>query len=208
MMDKIELNNDELINTTCNLDGDPKIGWLRNKNGLLLKTYEWLVKNAIGNILLLHGFGTHIRSDFMRKKLKMPNNNEGVIVDTNNYYIYKDSWIEKFNQSGYSVYALDLQGHGESQAWKNIRGEFSSFDDLVEDVIQYMNQIRYEISKDNKTDDKFHNIVPTTKKKLPMYVIGYSMGGNIALRMLQVLNKEKGYKINTGESDEYKKCKA
>ncbi|WBY57630.1 lysophospholipase [Plasmodium yoelii yoelii] len=33
------------INTKCNLDGDPKTGRFCNKNGLLLKTYGWLVKN-------------------------------------------------------------------------------------------------------------------------------------------------------------------
>ncbi|EUD74065.1 hypothetical protein YYG_00012 [Plasmodium vinckei petteri] len=225
----MELNSDELKNPTVGkLDGDPKIGWLCNKNGLLLKTYRWLAKNATGIILLIHGFRVHTRLTFMRINLKMPDNSEGVIVDSDNYYIYKDSWIEKFNQNGYSVYALDLQGHGESQAVNNIRGDFSSFDDLVDDVIQYVDQIHDEISKDNQTDndisnddktdhdilsdnemnDEPYDIVTTKKKKLPMYVIGYSMGGNIALRMLQVLNKEKGYKINTGESDEYKKCKA
>ncbi|SCL88579.1 lysophospholipase, putative [Plasmodium chabaudi chabaudi] len=228
-MEGIELNNDELRSTTISkLDGDPKIGWICNKKGLLLKTYGWLVKNAAGIILLIHGFRVHTRLTFMRINLQMPNNNEDIVVDTNNYYIYKDSWIEKFNQNGYSVYALDLQGHGESQAWNNVRGEFSSFDDLVDDVIQYMNQIQDEISNDNQTNDDILNnnqtnddilnnnqmndesydIVATKKKKLPMYVIGYSMGGNIALRMLQVLNKEKGYNINTGESDNYKKCKA
>ncbi|CAD2100633.1 hypothetical protein YYG_03563 [Plasmodium vinckei petteri] len=225
----MELNSDELKNPTVGkLDGNPKIGWLCNKNGLLLKTYRWLAKNATGIILLIHGFRVHTRLAFMRINLKMPDNGEGVIVDSDNYYIYKDSWIEKFNQNGYSVYALDLQGHGESQAVNNIRGDFSSFDDLVDDVIQYMDQIHDEISKDNQTDndisnddktnhdilsdnemnDEPYDIVTTKKKKLPMYVIGYSMGGNIALRMLQVLNKEKGYKINTGESNEYKKCKA
>ncbi|EUD70918.1 hypothetical protein YYG_04042 [Plasmodium vinckei petteri] len=203
-MDKIELNNDELINTTCNLDGDPKIGWLRNKNGLLLKTYGWLVKNAIGNILLLHGFGTHIRSDFMRKKLKMPNKNGDVVVDNNNYYIYKDSWIEKFNQNGYSVYGLDLQGHGGSQSLGKLRGTFNCFDDLVDDVIQYMNQIYDETSSDNQKDDESNNIVTIKKKRIPMYIIGYSMGANIALRILQLLKKEKEDRIKACSSNNYK----
>ncbi|CAD2092942.1 lysophospholipase, putative [Plasmodium vinckei brucechwatti] len=220
-MEEIELNNDELRNTTCNLDGNPKVGWLCNKNGLLLKTYQWVVQNAIGIILLIHGLKSHTRLTFMRINLKMPDNNEGLIVDTNNYYIYKDSWIEKFNQNCYSVYALDLQGHGESQAHTNARGDFSSFNDLVDDVLQYMNQIQDEISNDNQTNDdktdddilndnqmndESYDIVTTKKKKLPMYVIGYSIGGNIALRILQLLNKEKGNNINTEESNNYKKC--
>ncbi|KEG01402.1 lysophospholipase, putative [Plasmodium vinckei vinckei] len=202
-MEEIELNNDELRNKTCNLDGDPKVGWLRNKNGLLLKTYGWLVKNAIGNILLIHGYKVNTQLTFMRTNLKTPTNNENLVINSNNCYIYKDSWIENFNKNGYSVYALDLQGHGESQGWKNVRGDFSCFDDLVDDVLQYMNHIQDEISNDNQTIDKSHSIV-TTKKKLPMYIIGYSMGGNIALRMLQVLRKEKEDRIKALNSNIYK----
>ncbi|SCL84948.1 lysophospholipase, putative [Plasmodium chabaudi adami] len=204
VMEEVELNNDKLRNTKCNLDGDPKIGWLRNKNGLLLKTYAWIVQNPIGNILLIHGFKVHTRLIFMKKNFKIPNNNEGLVVDNNNQYIYKDSWIEKFNQSGYSVYALDLQGHGESQSFGKFKGDFSCFDDLVDDVIQYMNQIHDEISNDNQMNDESHNILTSKKQKLPMYVIGYSMGGNIALRMLQVLNKEKKSKIKSRNSNNYK----
>ncbi|SCL82887.1 lysophospholipase, putative [Plasmodium chabaudi adami] len=208
-MEKIELNNDKLRNTTVSkLDGDPKIGWLRNKNDLLLKTYGWIVKNAIGNILLLHGFGTHIQSDFMRKKLKTPNKNGDVVVDNNNYYIYKDSWIEKYNQNGYSVYAIDLQGHGGSQSLGKLGGTFNCFDDLVDDVIQYINQIQDESSSDNQNGDESHNTVTTKKKKLPMYIVGYSMGANIALRILQLLKKEKEDKIKARSSKNHKNSNA
>lgn len=54
-MEEIELNNPELRNTKYNLDGDPKTGCFCNKNGLLLKTYGWLIKNDIGIILLCMG---------------------------------------------------------------------------------------------------------------------------------------------------------
>ncbi|SBS94867.1 lysophospholipase, putative [Plasmodium ovale curtisi] len=203
-MEKIEFNNDELRNTQCSLDGDPKIGCLLNKNGLLLKTYAWIVKNPIGNVLLIHGFKVHTRLTFMKKNFKVPNNNEGLVVDNNNQYIYKDSWIEKFNKNGYSVYGIDLQGHGESQSFGNIKGDFSSFDDLVDDVIQYMNQIYDETSSDNQKDDESNNIATTKKKRLPMYIVGYSMGGNIALRVLQSLKKEKENRIKAWNSNNYK----
>ncbi|SCL91526.1 lysophospholipase, putative [Plasmodium chabaudi adami] len=334
--EEIELSNDELKSTTqCKLDGDPKIGWLRNKNGLLLKTYGWLVNNAIGIIFLIHGLKSHTRLTYMNINLKMPNNNEDIVIDDNNYYIYKDSWIEHFNKIGYSVYALDLQGHGESQSFGNLRGNFNYFDDLVDDVIQYMNQIQDEISNDNQTDyeipndnqtdyeipndnqmgdeisndnkkddeisndnkkdddipndnkkddeisndsqmgdeisndnqmgdeisndnkkddeisndnqmgdeisndnkkddeipndnqtdyeilndnqtnddisndnqasDESHDIVTPPKKRLPMYIIGHSMGGNIALRILELLGKEKEDSINAGNKNNYKK---
>ncbi|SCL89711.1 lysophospholipase, putative [Plasmodium chabaudi adami] len=207
VMEGVELNNNELRNTSCNLDGDPKIGWLCNKNGLLLKTYAWIVKNPIGNILLIHGFETHTRANFMRKKLKMPNNNKSLVVGDNNYYIYKDSWIEKFNQNGYSIYGVDLQGHGGSQSLGKLRGTFNCFDDLVDDVIQYMNQIYDETSSDNQKNDGSHNIPTTKKKRLPMYIIGYSMGANIALRILQLLKKEKEDRIQAKNSNKYKKSK-
>ncbi|CAD2103345.1 lysophospholipase, putative [Plasmodium vinckei petteri] len=203
-MERVELNNNKSRNTQCSLDGDPKIGWLCNKNGLLLKTYAWIVKNSIGNILLIHGFKAHARLVFMRINLKMPNDDGDVVVDNNNYYIYKDSWIEKFNQNGYSVYTLDLQGHGESQGWKNGKGDINCFDDIVDDVIQYMNHIQNNTSNDNQKDDKYHNTVTNKKKKLPMYIIGHSMGGNIALRILQLLGEEKEYRIKTQSSNNYK----
>ncbi|CAD2089389.1 lysophospholipase, putative [Plasmodium vinckei lentum] len=206
-MEEIELNSDELKNTTVNkLDGNPKIGWFCNKNGLLLKTYGWVVKNAVGIIYLIHGLSTHARLTFMRINIKLPTSDGDVIVDNDNYYIYKDSWIEKFNQNGYSVYALDLQGHGESQAWNNIRGSANRFDDLVDDVIDYMNHIQDEIANENQTDDESYDVVPAKKKRLPMYIIGHSMGGGIAIRILQLLRKEKEKRINSGDEHDYKKC--
>ncbi|VTZ69979.1 lysophospholipase, putative [Plasmodium chabaudi chabaudi] len=203
-MEEIELNGDELRNTACNLDGNPKVGWLCNKNGLLLKTYEWVTHGAIGIILLIHGLKAHTRLTFMKINLKMPNANEGLVIDTDNYYIYKDSWIEKFNQNGYSVYALDFQGHGESQSWRNIRGDFKYYDDLVDDVLQYMNQIHDEISNDNQMNEESHNIVATKKERLPMYIMGHSMGGTIALRILQLLKKKQEDKIKMRDSNSYK----
>ncbi|CAD2089266.1 lysophospholipase, putative [Plasmodium vinckei brucechwatti] len=206
-MEEIKLNSDELKNNTISkLDGNPKIGWFCNKNGLLLKTYGWVVKNAIGIIYLIHGLTSHTRLTFMRINIKVPTSSGDVIVDNDNYYIYKDSWIEKFNQNGYSVYALDLQGHGESQAWKNIRGSANRFDDLVDDVIDYMNHIQDEIANENQTDDESYDIVPAKKKRLPMYIIGHSMGGGIAIRILQLLRKEKEDRINSGDEHDYKKC--
>ncbi|VTZ81083.1 lysophospholipase, putative [Plasmodium yoelii] len=202
-MEEVELNNEELRNKTCNLNADFKTGWFCNKNGSLLKTYEWLVKNAFGIILLIHGFKANSRINFMPLRYGTPYYSED-LGDDNSPYIYKNSWIEKFNQNGYSVYTLDLQGHGESQTFENFNGNFDSFDDLVDDVIQYMNHIQDEISNDNQMDDESHDIVTSEKKRLPMYIIGYSMGGNIALRILQLLNKEKEDRIKEWNSNNYK----
>ncbi|CAD2099472.1 lysophospholipase, putative [Plasmodium vinckei] len=190
-MGEIELDNDELRRTVFNLDGNPKVDYFYNKDGLLLKTYGWLVKKAVGIVLLIHGLKGHARFTYLKANAEVIDNNEVLVVDNNNYYVYSGSWIEKLNQNGYSVYAMDLQGHGESEGRKNLRGHFKRFSDLVDDVLQYMNKIQEDILNDNKTDDGSCSIVTTKKKKLPMYIIGYSMGGNIALRILQLLNKAK-----------------
>ncbi|CAD2088362.1 lysophospholipase, putative [Plasmodium vinckei lentum] len=191
-MEETELDNDELRRTVFNLDGNPKVDYFYNKDGLLLKTYGWLVKKAaVGIVLLIHGLKGHARFTYLKANAEVIDNNEVLVVDNNNYYVYSGSWIEKLNQNGYSVYAMDLQGHGESEGRKNLRGPFKRFNDLVDDVLQYMNKIQEEVSNDNKTDDGSCSIVTTKKKKLPMYIIGYSMGGNIALRVLQILNKAK-----------------
>ncbi|CAD2094011.1 lysophospholipase, putative [Plasmodium vinckei lentum] len=205
MMEGIELNADILRDRKSKLAGDPKVGWLCNKNGLLLKTYRWLVKNASGIVVLIHGFQGDTQLTFMRKKVQIIYANEGLIVYDNGY-IYKDSWIEKFNRNGYSVYGLDLQGHGESQSLGNIRDSVNCFDDLVDDVIQYLNQIQDEISNENQMNDESHDIVTTKKKRLPMYIVGHSMGGNIALRILQLLGKAKEDRIKDGNSNNYKSC--
>ncbi|CDU17111.1 lysophospholipase, putative [Plasmodium yoelii] len=205
-MEETELNNDELRKTVFNLDGNPKVDYFYNKDGLLLKTYGWIVKKALGIVLLIHGLKGHARFTYLRPNAEVINNNEVLVIDNNNYYVYNGSWVEKFNQSGYSVYALDLQGHGESEGWANLRGHFKRFGDLVDDVIQYMNQIQDEISNENQTDDESHDIVTNKKKRLPMYIVGHSMGGNIALRVLQVLNKSKEKNLSKIEDTEtYKK---
>ncbi|VTZ67846.1 lysophospholipase, putative [Plasmodium chabaudi chabaudi] len=190
-MGETELDNDELRKTVFNIDGNPKVGHFYNKDGLLLKTYRWPVKKAAGIVLLLHGLKGHARFTYLKPNAEVIDNNEVLVIDDDNYYVYSGSWVEKFNQNEYSVYAMDLQGHGESEARKNLRGHFKRFNDLVDDVLQYMNQIQDEIANDNKIDDESYSIVPAKKQKLPMYIIGYSMGGNIALRILQILNKAK-----------------
>lgn len=63
-----------------------------------------------------------------------------------------------FVEQGYSVFAMDNRGHGESEGK---RGHAPSHDHLVDDVEQFMMTIR------NKFND------------LPLFLYGHSMGGNI-----------------------------
>ncbi|SCL90999.1 lysophospholipase, putative, partial [Plasmodium chabaudi adami] len=170
-----------------------------------LKTYRWLVNSPIGIVLLLHGFQGDTQVTFMTERVHLMYAKDRIIL-FDKAFTYKSSWIEKFNQDGYSVYGIDYQGHGGSQSSDELRDNVNCFDDLVNDVIQYMNQIQDEISNENQTDDESHDIV-TKEKRLPMYIIGHSMGGNIALRILQLLGKEKEDRIKAKNSNKYKKSK-
>ncbi|GAW83219.1 PST-A protein [Plasmodium gonderi] len=147
--------DETILSTTTKLEGQPKHGCFFNKDSLLLRTYGWLVQNAIGIIILIHGLNSHARLTFLRHNVEIVNNDKAILKDENNYYIYENSWIEHFNNNGYSVYALDLQGHGLSDGWENLSLNINDFDDLVYDVIQYIKQINDEM---NLEDEEDHSI--------------------------------------------------
>ncbi|KAI4840191.1 lysophospholipase [Plasmodium brasilianum] len=195
-MTECELLDNE--KTYTKLDGKPRIDSFFNKDGLLLRTYGWLVKNAIGIIVLIHGIQSHTRITFLRHNIEIGNNDKVIIKDADDFYVYKDSWIEHFNKNGYSVFGLDLQGHGLSDGWKNLYLHINNFDDFAYDVIQYINKIHETsitdsenciTSYDDNEKKKKKNNNNSNIKKLPIYLIGFSMGGNIVLRTLELLGK-------------------
>ncbi|SOV84051.1 lysophospholipase, putative [Plasmodium sp.] len=134
------------------LDGSPRLGSFFNKDGLLLRTYSWTVKKAVGIIVLLHGLNAHVRLQFLKQNVEVVSNDEVILKDIDNYYVYKDSWIEKLNKNGLSVYGIDLQGHGKSDGWQNLRANINFFDDLIYDVIQYIEKINEDISLEYKNE--------------------------------------------------------
>ncbi|SOV12728.1 lysophospholipase, putative [Plasmodium sp. DRC-Itaito] len=231
-----ELDCEKYKTNNTKLDGATSINSFYNRDGLLLRTYSWIVKGAIGIFVLVHGLNSHIRFQFLRHNADIVSNDKVIIKDVDDYYIYKDSWIEKLNEQGYSVYGLDLQGHGESEGWENLRTNVKNFDDLVYDFIQYINIINDSIQSENEDNncslnmiencmsdndvyennttesdifenvkdineisecetiqmDSYENIIIETNKDspIPIYIMGLSMGGNIVLRALQLLEKE------------------
>ncbi|CAA9990285.1 lysophospholipase, putative [Plasmodium knowlesi strain H] len=192
MADSATYDGEIDIKPYTRLDGKPKLDSFFNKDGLLLRSYGWLVKNAIGIIILIHGLCSHARLNFLRHNVHIVSNDKAILKDGNNFYVYEDSWIEHFNKNGYSVYALDLQGHGLSDGWDNLKANVKNFDDFAYDVMQYIARIQDSLadddSKDYTTSDG--NVDQgINKKMLPTYIIGLSMGGNIALRILQLLGK-------------------
>ncbi|SCM23119.1 lysophospholipase, putative [Plasmodium chabaudi adami] len=229
-------------NKDSSIMGDPDIGFFTNKHGLKIKTLKWLVKAPVGIVFLVHSLNSHCRFDYLKHNVTIPNNDKAILNDGENFYVHKDSWIEELNKNGYSVYGLDLQGHGESECYKNKKTHISEFDDFADDILQYMNMVHESIvneaANDNQENDNNaigqkkrctkcdlilkdesdiccsnedkiianglylrhpeknqykkpdYNIDPY-KTPIPMYLVGLSMGGNIVLRILELLSQRR-----------------
>ncbi|ANQ06060.1 Phospholipase [Plasmodium coatneyi] len=188
------------------LDGTPKHDSFLNKDGLLLRSYGWLVKNAIGIIILIHGIKCHARLNFLRPNVEVISDDNVIVKDENNYYLYEDSWVEQFNKHGYSVFGLDLQGHGLSDGYEKLSYHVKEFDDFAYDVMQYIRNIQDSINGSNGGDPRkgedvsspFRDDKICERKALPTYLVGISMGGSIALRMLQILGKSPNRRKSAG----------
>ncbi|ETW36592.1 hypothetical protein PFTANZ_02716 [Plasmodium falciparum Tanzania (2000708)] len=171
---------------TCRVDS------FYNKDGLSIKNYSWTVKKAIGLIILIHGLTSHMRLAFLKHNVNIVSNNHAELIDADNYYLYEGSWIEEFNKNGYSVYGIDLQGHGESDGYDNLRLHVNNFDDYAGDVIEYIRRVNALItSEENVLDENTSDYDEKKKnrKKIPIYILGSSMGGNVVLRALEILGE-------------------
>lgn len=87
------------------------------------------------------------------------------------------SWIEAFYTQGLNVYAMDHQSHGHSAGWNGWRCNVEKFDHFVDDALLFL---RSTVATD-----------PLTPRDSPIYILGYSMGGNITLQTLcRVFSKD------------------
>lgn len=180
-------------NKKAKSDGNPKVDTFHNKDGLLLKTYAWTVNDPVGIVVLVHGLKSNLKLEYLKHNIEIREDyKKATLKDADDYYIYKGSWIESLNKNNYSVYGLDLQGHGVSEGWRNLRAHVNKFDDFVYDVIQYLNRIHDLICLSHKKDSDatLHDNITNTKIP-PFFLIGISMGGNIVLRILEIIGKSK-----------------
>ncbi|MTI96508.1 MAG: alpha/beta hydrolase [Firmicutes bacterium] len=109
-------------------------GRLLGVDGLNLSWYSWLPeRQAKAVVLIIHGYGEHARR--------------------------YGNVINKLVPAGYSVYAFDLRGHGESEG---VRGHVDLFSHYVEDTARFMDEI----------------VRPGTPD-IPVFCLGHSMGSII-----------------------------
>ena len=83
----------------------------------------------------------------------------------------RGSWVEELNAHGYSCCGIDVQSFGRSEGYNKTRSYFNSFQDLVNDVKEFVSKLP-ELGGEKYSD-------------LPKFIFGISMGGCIAVNMLQ-----------------------
>ena len=103
-----------------------------SRDGFRLFTQQWTVENAKAAIVLVHGLGEH-----------------------SSRYAHV---AKRFNENGYSIYAYDHMGHGQSEGHPAYT---EKLDIWSHDLGHFIQRVRMEIAK------------------LPLYVLAHSMGGTV-----------------------------
>ncbi|SOV81230.1 alpha/beta-hydrolase, putative [Plasmodium sp. gorilla clade G3] len=88
---------------------------------------------------------------------------------------YKNSWIEKLNENNFSFFGIDNQSHGLSEGSRNERCFVEDFEDFISDAIEALEIFISEWKEKNEMK--------------PIIIMGVSMGGCIALRTLETINR-------------------
>lgn len=133
-------------------------GKLVNRQGLKLRRFSVRAEKPVGACVLLHGYGQSAHFEFLTPK-----------APGGLHTCWEDSILKELVDSGISVYAIDLQGHGESEGARGLRGFFEHFDDLAHDALQLHDEVASELGGE-----------------LPIYWLGTSMGGAVAMRAAQM----------------------
>ena len=112
----------------------PKTSTFDNKSGLKIFTRTWLPEgNTRGVIVIVHGLNSH-----------------------SGYY----QWVaDQFTALRYAVYALDLEGRGQSEGERF----------YVQSIYDYVNEV-----------DQLVDIAKAAFESLPIFVLGHSAGGVIS----------------------------
>lgn len=130
---------------------------LVNKQGLKLAAYWWPAHTkAKGIVHIIHGHGAHLQNEFLAR--------QGAGKPT----IYKGSWVEAWNKTGFSVCGIDQQGLGFSEGVRGLRCFVLDFDDYIDDAVQFRRHLR-------------SSNAPNFEAELPCFVAGCSLGGCIAV---------------------------
>ncbi len=124
---------------------------IKTKDGLELFTREWTIADPKACVVMTHGFGEH-----------------------SGRYAHVG---EAFNRAGFSAYAYDLRGHGQSSG---PRGHTPSHEHFLDDLSRVITRVK--------------QVTPNK----PLIAYGHSMGGNITLAY--VLQRPAGFHACTASA--------
>ena len=131
---------------------------LINKKKLKLRRFTVRAPSPVGACVIVHGYAQSTHYEFLCADFP-----------GGPHSTWEDSILQHLVSAGISVYAIDLQGHGESEGARGLRGFFERFDDLAEDLLQLHDEVEKE-----------------TGGQLPIFWCGTSMGGALAARAAQM----------------------
>ena len=129
-----------------------------NRDGLRLRRFTILADKPIGACVLIHGYAQSAHFEFLKPTYPGGPHSE-----------WDESILQQLVEAGISCYTMDLQGHGESEGARGLRGFFECFDDLVLDALQLHDEV-----------------VRETGGALPIFWLAASMGGAVAARAAQL----------------------
>ena len=141
------------------LPGQISFSTMVSSQGLRIATYSIRASKPVGAVVLVHGFRVSFRFEFFRP-----------VAPGEAHTMWEGSQIERLVSAGLSVFAIDLQGHGQSDG---VRAHVQRFDDLPKDVLQFCRE----------------RVVPELRSSnLPLYLYGQSLGGAVVARLAQLGN--------------------
>jgi alpha-beta hydrolase superfamily lysophospholipase len=135
--------------------------WHYNPQRHWLRTYHFKPRDrqCTGTIFLCHGYGVHTLFAWL-----LPTGPGQLHTK------WKGSILESLTSAGFEVYTQDQQGHGRSEAARGLVAYFEDFDDLPKENIAYVKDA----------------ILENPRRQGPLFLLGISMGGATAVRMVQM----------------------
>lgn len=144
----------------------------------VISAYSWTVPNPIARVLLLHGFRSHMRYNFLRNdtpdSLHQYGDPSPSADSSDSSESSSSSFVRELNKRNMSVYGHDHVGHGSSTG---DRAYFDSFQTLVDDTVTHLKLILKQQQQPQSPEASACTITTTT----PLFICAHSMGGTIAL---------------------------
>ncbi|CBZ51612.1 putative lysophospholipase [Neospora caninum Liverpool] len=166
----------------------PQVAIFHNVKDKPVVRYTWPTTTgaARGAVVLLHDQGTHTMFEWLKhlpplskeEREQMEEDPDATETEKKEFMRmrkashYEGSWVQKFNDAGLDVHAIDLQGHGLSKVVEGKNYELPcSFDEFAEDTCWLLEEV-------------------CRHSTLPIFIVGQGLGATIAARAVEMLARQ------------------